>query len=90
MAPPTGNVGVSIIVKLTAGLAVSVAPVVTLITPFVTDVTAVIFFVTAMVGTPFDPALQPVKVPRSAWQRAMAVLVDQISATAPVAFAREV
>jgi hypothetical protein len=58
------KLGVSIIVSFTP--LVVVAPVVTLITPFVTDVTAVMFLVTSMTGMPLEPASQPVNVPKSA------------------------
>ena len=43
-----------------------VAPLVILMTPSVTEVTAVMFLVVPIVGTPFEPALQPVSVPKSA------------------------
>ena len=77
----------STIVKATP--AEVVAPVVTVITPSVTDVTTVIFFVTASVGTPLEPELQPVKAPVSDWQSAIAVLTEAISAAAPAARVRE-
>ena len=62
-AAPTANVGVSIIVS--AVPVAEVAPDVTLMTPAVTDVIAVIFLDTAIVGMPFEPALQFVNARRS-------------------------
>ena len=46
LAAPAATVGVSMMVRPTGGLAVLVAPVVTVITPLVTEVTTVTFFVT--------------------------------------------
>jgi len=88
LASPAANAGVSTIVSATP--AVVVAPVVAVITPFVTVGTAVMFFVTSMVGIPLVPALHPVRVPVSAWQSAIAVLVEAISDAAPAALVRDV
>ena len=87
-APPAVLVGVRIMVRLVP-VAV-VAPVVTVMTPSVIDVTVVMFFVTAGVGTPFAPALQPVRVPISALHNAIPVLTESNSAIAPAALARDV
>lgn len=90
LALPAVKVGVSTIVKATGGLALLVALVVTEITPLVTEVTVVIFFVVVIVGTPFEPEEQPVKVVKSWKHMAMPDLVDEISAAAPAARVRDV
>ena len=94
LPPVAGFVGVSTMVRFTAGEAVSVAPVVAVMIPFTTVVPARMFFVTAVAsvqsGMPLVPELQPVRVPVSARHIATAILVESSSAIAPAALVREV